>query len=162
MYGGDSFYFEAPLSVTGTFKSGKLYGSVGETWRTLVVSTGNGEQNIGVFESESASPVSFTVDWLEMTRISLIKKDAGTGNPLSGAVYGIYTDKACSNLLMKMSATNISGKTVSDYFDASLIWMPSMMCWVRKSQTRDFRLRYSQRNWINISLLIIRKNRELN
>jgi len=120
VYGGDSFYFEAPLSVTGTFKSGKLYGSVGETWRTLVVSTGNGDQNIGVFESESASPVSFTVDWLEMTRISLIKKDAETGNPLSGAVYNIYTDKACSNLLMKMSATNTSGKTVSDYFDASV------------------------------------------
>jgi len=120
VYGGDSFYFEAPLFVTGTFKSGKLYGSVGETWRTLVVSTGNGDQNIGVFESESASPVSFTVDWLEMTRISLIKKDANTGNPLSGAVYGIYTDKACSSLLMKMSATNTSGKTVSDYFDASV------------------------------------------
>ena len=120
VYGGDSFYFEAPLSVTGTFKSGKLYGSVGETWRTLVVSTGNGDQNIGVFESESASPVSFTVDWLEMTRISLIKKDVNTDNSLSGAVYGIYTDKACSNLLMKMSATNTSGKTVSDYFDASV------------------------------------------
>ena len=43
-----------------------------------------------------ANPVSFTVDWLEMTRIELLKQDADTRNPLDGAVYGIYTDSKCA------------------------------------------------------------------
>ena len=84
------------------------------------MSTGGGTQDIGVFESEKASPFSFTVDWLEMTRISLIKKDADTSKPLVGAVYGIYTDKSCSNLLMKIAVTDTNGKAVSDYFEAAL------------------------------------------
>ena len=65
---------------TGTYSPGELHGSVGETWRTLVLSTGNNNQDIGVFESEKANPVSFTVNWLEMTRIELLKKDADTKN----------------------------------------------------------------------------------
>lgn len=120
IYGGDTFYLSASLSVTGKYSSGKLNGSVGETWRTLVLSTGDVTQNIGVFESEKANPVSFQVDWLEMARIELIKKDADTKNPLKNAVYGIYTDKKCENLLMQMAATGADGKAVSDYFDSAL------------------------------------------
>ena len=89
IYGGDTFYLTAPMLYNGTYSSGELHGFVGETWRTLVLSTGNNNQDIGVFESEKANPVSFTVDWLEMTRIELLKQDAATKNPLDGAVYGI-------------------------------------------------------------------------
>ena len=120
IYGGDMFYLTAPLTVTGNYASGRLHGSVGETWRTLVLSTGEASQDIGVFESKSAEPVSFRVDWLEMTRIELTKKDADTKNPLAGAVYGIYTDQKCENLLMAMPATGTDGKAVSDYFDSAL------------------------------------------
>ena len=114
IYGGDTFYLTAPMLYTGTYSSGELHGSVGETWRTLVLSTGNSNQDIGVFESEKANPVSFTVDWLEMTRIELLKKDADTKNPLDGAVYGIYTDRKCEHLLMEMPATGEDGKAVFD------------------------------------------------
>ena len=110
----------APMLHTGKYSSGELHGSVGETWRTLVLSTGNSNQDIGVFESEKANPVSFTVDWLEMTRIELLKKDADTKNPLDGAVYGIYTDSKCEHLLMEMPATGEEGKAVSDYFEAAI------------------------------------------
>lgn len=120
IYGGDSFYLDAELTVTGNYVSGNLYGSVGETWRTLVVSTGSGNQDIGVFESESAAPVSFQVEWLKLARVKLTKKDSDTKNVLSGAVYGIYTDAQCKNLLMEMPATGADGKAVSDYFDAGL------------------------------------------
>lgn len=120
IYGGDTFYLTADMLHTGTYESGKLHGSVGETWRTLVLTTGDSSQDIGVFESESASPVSFSVDWLEMTRIELTKKDADTKNPLDGAVYGIYTDAKCEHLLMEMAATGEDGTAVSDYFEAAL------------------------------------------
>ena len=85
-----------------------------------MLSTGNSNQDIGVFESEKANPVSFTVDWLEMTRIELLKKDADTKNSLNGAVYGIYTDSKCEHLLMEMPATGEDGKAVSDYFEAAI------------------------------------------
>ncbi len=114
IYGGDTFYLSADLLLTGSYASGNLYGSVGKTWRTLVLTTGDSKQDIGVFESETAAPVSFSVQWLNMTRIELMKKDVNTQNPLSGAVYGIYTDKKCENLLMTMSATGTDGKAVSD------------------------------------------------
>lgn len=120
IYGGDTFYLTAPMLHTGTYSSGKLHGSVGETWRTLVLSTENDNQDIGVFESEKANPVNFTVDWLEMTRIELLKQDADTRNPLDGAVYGIYTDSKCEHLLMKMPVTGEDGKAVSDYFEAAI------------------------------------------
>ena len=120
IYGGDTFYLSADLLLTGSYASGNLYGSVGKTWRTLVLTTGDSKQDIGVFESETAAPVSFSVQWLNMTRIELMKKDVNTQNPLSGAVYGIYTDKKCENLLMTMSATGTDGKAVSDYFDSAL------------------------------------------
>ena len=120
IYGGDTFYLTADMLHTGTYASGSLKGSVGETWRTLVLTTGDATQNIGVFDSESASPVSFEVKWMDMTRIELVKKDAKTKNPLDGAVYGIYTDSKCKNLLMKIPATGEDGKAVSDYFEAAL------------------------------------------
>lgn len=118
--GGDSFYLQAPLSMTGNFSTGNLYGSIRESWRTLVVTTGNAQQDIGVFESESASPVSLSVKWLDMARVSLKKLDAATKNPLKGAVYGIYKDNACTDLLLKMTPTNADGTCVSDYFDAGI------------------------------------------
>lgn len=120
IYGGDAFYLTAKVNVSGSYSSGKLYGSIGETWRTLVLTTGEESQDIGVFESESAKPVSFKVNWAKMARVSLVKKDAKTKNPLKGAVYGIYKDAACKELLMKMPVTDAAGKAVSDYFDAGL------------------------------------------
>lgn len=120
IYGGDTFCLSADMTVTGSYSSGSLKGSVRETWRTLVLSTGEASQDIGVFESETAEPVSFRVDWIDMGKVQLIKKDAETNNPLLGAVYGIYTDSACKKLLLQMPVTDGSGKAVSGYFDASM------------------------------------------
>jgi len=47
IYGGTTFYFSAPKTVTGTWKSGTLTGQMGTQWKTLVVSTGSGNQDIG-------------------------------------------------------------------------------------------------------------------
>ena len=52
---------------------------------------GDSDQDIGVFESESASPVSFSVDWLEMTRIELTKKGCGYQEPSGrGGLWDLY------------------------------------------------------------------------
>lgn len=117
IYGTDSFYLTAELNVSGRYDSGTLYGFVGETWRTLVLSTGEGNQDIGVFESQSAEPVRFQVDWQAAGRIGILKKDQDTGNPLAGAVYGIYKDEACAELLQELPATDASGRASSSYLE---------------------------------------------
>lgn len=121
VYGGDTFYLQAPLTVTGNWSSGNLYGTVRESWRTLVLSsTGDGNQAIGAFISESAGSVSFSVKWLNLARVQITKADAETGNPLDGAVYGVYRNSACTDLVTEISATGEDGISYSDYFDAGL------------------------------------------
>ena len=121
VYGGDTFYLQAPLTVTGNWSSGNLYGTVRESWRTLVLSsTGDGNQAIGAFVSESAAPVAFSIEWLNLARVQITKADAETGNPLDGAVYGVYKDSACTDLVTEISMTGEDGISYSDYFDAGL------------------------------------------
>lgn len=111
IYGGTSFYFSAPKTVTGIWSSGKLAGQMGTQWKTLVLSTGEGTQDIGygAFFDEDKDSVSFQVTWLDLAKIKVIKKDDATGVNLSGAVFGIYSDKGCTSLITKMPATNAQG-----------------------------------------------------
>lgn len=53
--------------------------------------------------------VLFSVKWLDLAKVKIIKADGATGVNLSGAVFGLYLDKACKNLLKKMPATNEKG-----------------------------------------------------
>lgn len=109
--GNTTFYFSAPKTVTGTWNSGKLKGQMGTQWKTLVLSTGSASQDIGYgafFEEESAS-VEFTVKWLDLARVKVTKKDKNSKVNLSGAVFGIYSDSACKNLLVQMPATDSNG-----------------------------------------------------
>ena len=119
IYGGDSFYLSANMNVDGQYDSGELFGSLKEDWKILALASGEGK-DMEVFESPSAGPVSFTVNWLEQAKISLLKKDRDTDEPVAGAVYGIYTDYQCKELLMEMPETEENGKTSSEYFDTGL------------------------------------------
>ena len=42
-------------------------------------------------------------------QVSIVKKDQDTGNALAGAVYGIYSDAACTKLIAEMPATDQNG-----------------------------------------------------
>lgn len=109
--GGTSFYFGAPKTVTGTWKSGTLKGQMGTQWKTLVVSTGGTTQDIsyGDFYDEPESDVSFSVKWMDLAKIEIIKSDGATNVNLAGAVFGIYADKDCKTLIKKMPATDAKG-----------------------------------------------------
>ena len=109
--GGTSFYFSAPKTVFGNWESGTLKGQMGSQWKTLVVSTGGSTQDIsyGEFYDEPEADVSFSVRWLDLAKVKVKKADKETGVDLSGAVFGIYADKACKTLLKKMPATDKNG-----------------------------------------------------
>lgn len=111
IYGGTTFYFSAPKTITGTWESGTLAGQMGTQWKTLVVSTGSGTQDIGYgdFYEESNSSVSFSVKWMDIATVKVIKADSETNVNLAGAVFGIYSDSACTQLLTKMPETDASG-----------------------------------------------------
>lgn len=119
--GGDTFYLETALSTTGSWKSGTLYGAIRKTWKTLVLSTtGDSNQDIGAFISETAAPVSLQIEWLKLSRIQLTKKDAETKSPLKGAVYGVYKDSGCTKEITKFDSFDEEGIGYSDWFDAGL------------------------------------------
>ena len=121
IHGGDFFYFSAKGNVTGQYDSGDLYGSADGDWSVTALAA-DGKQGIAVSEYPSAEPVRFCVNWSGQMnptmKISLLKKDKDTDQPLAGAVYGIYKEHQCDELLMELPATDEDGKTVSDPIDA--------------------------------------------
>lgn len=117
IYGGTKFYFTAPKTVTGLWQTGALKGKIGAQWKTLVLTTGENTQDIGYgdFIEEPANSVHFSVKWLDLARISLIKKDFNTNTNLAGAVFGVYKDEACTNLITSMPATDKRGSTFVEF-----------------------------------------------
>lgn len=117
IYGGTKFFFTAPKSVTGTWETGSLKGIIGSQWKTLVLNTGGNTQDIGYgdFITEPANSVHFSVKWMDLAKITLLKRDANTNINLAGAVFGIYKDEACTSLITKMPATNEKGSTSVEF-----------------------------------------------
>ncbi len=117
IYDGGRFYFTAPKTVTGEWNSGKLTGQIGAQWKTLVLSTGSTTQDIGYgdFIEEKANSVQFKVKWLDIARITLTKKDGDTNVSLSGAVFGVYKDEACTSLIVNMPPTDEKGYSYTEF-----------------------------------------------
>lgn len=110
VFGGTSFYFSAPMTVTGSWSSGSLAGSIQTAGKVFVVPTGSDTQDIGIYyKTQGGNSVSFTVEWMDLARVRVIKVDSDTGARLSGAVFGIYRDQACRDLAATMSATGQDG-----------------------------------------------------
>lgn len=113
--GGTSFYFTAPMSMSGTWSTGEMRGSIRNIWKALVVSTGGSNQDIGsYYEEESGNSVRFSVEWMELAKVKVIKVDSISNARLSGAVFGIYQDEACKNLITTMPATNQNGEAEAE------------------------------------------------
>lgn len=52
---------------------------------------------------------------LEKSKVKVIKKDDATKVNLAGAVFGIYSDKECKNLITKMPATDADGASEVEF-----------------------------------------------
>ena len=75
------------------------------SWSPFPVLTTN------VFHWLPICSVNFTVTWMELAKVKVTKKDDATGVNLAGAVFGIYSDKGCTNLITKMPETDAQGAT---------------------------------------------------
>lgn len=119
--GGTKFYLTAPLTqtkdVSGSW-SAKMQGSITKDYSAYKITTGSEHQDLALVFGEGVEDekyVSFSVKWLELAKVEVIKVDSNHENAkLSGAVFGIYSDKDCSELITEMPATDQNGSAVAE------------------------------------------------
>lgn len=113
--GGTQFYLTAPLSQAedvGALFSSKMKGSIDKEYSAYKITTGSSTQDLALVFGEGVGNekyVDFKVTWTKECYISIVKKDSETSNTLAGAVYGIYSDATCTQLIKQMPATDANG-----------------------------------------------------
>ena len=115
VYGGTTFYLSAPLNqataVAGSWKS-TMKGYITKDFSAYKVTTGTDTRNLALVFGEGVDDekyVDFSVTWIQQATIEIIKKDRGSNALLAGAVYGVYGDEACQNLIVEMPPTDENG-----------------------------------------------------
>lgn len=113
--GGTKFYLSAPLTqaadVGGSWSS-TMKGSITKDFSAYKITTGGDTQDLALVFGEGVDDekyVDFKVNWVEQSAVEIVKKDKGSNAAIAGAVYGIYSDAACQNLLVQMPATDANG-----------------------------------------------------
>ena len=59
----------------------------------------------------SLSDKQYPVSWIEQATIEIVKKDDTADVNLAGAVFGVYSDEACTKLITQLPATDKNGKS---------------------------------------------------
>lgn len=115
--GGTKFYLTAPLTqtedVAGSWAA-TMRGSITKDFAAYKITTGGGMQDLALVFGEGVTDekyVDFSVNWVEQASVEIVKKDADTRKSLAGAVYGVYSDAGCTNLIVKMPATDKNGSS---------------------------------------------------
>ena len=113
--GGTKFYLSAPLTqvqdVAGSW-SATMKGSVTKDYSAYKLTTNSSTQDLAFIFGEgveTTNKVSLNVTWTKQAEVSIVKNDKDTGNHLAGAIYGVYRDKECSDLITQMPATDSKG-----------------------------------------------------
>mgnify|MGYP000674063951 FL=1 len=114
--GGTKFYLSAPLTqvsdVAGSW-SATMKGSITKDYSAYKISTGSGSQDLALVFGEGVDDekyVDFKVTWVQYASVKVIKKDSKANAKLSGAVFGLYSDADCKNLITKLPATDANGE----------------------------------------------------
>lgn len=114
--GGTRFYLSAPLTQTADVSgswSATMKGSITKDYSAYKITTGGGVQDLALVFGEGVEDkkyVDFSVKWLELAKVQVIKVDSKNQDAkLSGAVFGVYKDKDCTQLITKMPATDKNG-----------------------------------------------------
>lgn len=125
VFSGDSFYFTAPASVTGSFRSPQMEGAISSFQPYLIKVSG--KQDIVFCGVGSTTSVSFQINWVKTGKICLVKKSSdseitsGSGcYSLKGAVYGLYS-RNTGKLVKKLTTdaegrAEVSGITRGNYY----------------------------------------------
>lgn len=111
--GGDTFYLKAPLTLNGTWKSGKLYGSMGKFQSVLMITGGSGMQNLGQgrYALDPNNYVELTVKWVQMGDIKITKFLEGKEEvkvPAAGAEFTLIHKETGEKVVIKANADGVA------------------------------------------------------
>ena len=116
--GGEKFHLAAQAGKTGSLKG--VYNitcNYPMNFHGMLLKLQN-SQDIGFGYYTDGDDIQLTVSWPDRARVEIIKEDGTTHAKLAGAVYGIYSDADCKNLIVKMPATDSKGASAAE-FDAA-------------------------------------------
>ena len=111
------FYLSAPLTQVSDVAeswSATMKGSITKDYSAYKISTGSGNQDLALVFGEGVDDekyVDFKVSWIELATVEVVKKDSAADVNLAGAVFGIYSDSDCKNLIITMPETDSNGKS---------------------------------------------------
>ena len=91
-----------------------MKGSITKDYSAYKISTGSGNQDLALVFGEGVDDekyVDFKVSWIELATVEVMKKDSAADVNLAGAVFGIYSDADCKNLITTMPETDSNGKS---------------------------------------------------
>lgn len=114
--GGTKFYLSAPLTQAadvGAVWSSTMKGSLTKDYSAYRINTGSETQPLVLVFGDGVEEecyIDFSVTWVNMVSVEVLKTDAKTNKPIAGAVFGIYADENCSTLLAALPATDQQGK----------------------------------------------------
>ena len=115
--GSTKFYLSAPLTQVSDVAeswSTTMKGSITKDYSAYKISTGSGNQDLALVFGEGVDDekyVDFKVSWIELATVEVMKKDSAADVNLAGAVFGIYSDADCKNLITTMPETDSNGKS---------------------------------------------------
>ena len=113
--GGTKFYLSAPLTQTEDVKgswTATMQGSITKDYSAYKLTTNDSVQDLAFVFGEGVEQeqyVEFSVEWLKNAKIELVKKDQGSQKKMEGAVYGVYRNEDCTDLIVEMPATDKKG-----------------------------------------------------
>ena len=113
--GGTKFYLSAPLTQaedTAEVFATTMAGGLKKDYSAYKLTTNSSTQDLAFIFGEgveTTNKVSLNVTWTKQAEIAIVKNDKDTGNHLAGAIYGVYRDKECSDLITQMPTTDSKG-----------------------------------------------------
>lgn len=113
--GGTKFYLSAPLTQaedTAEVFATTMAGGLKKDYSAYKLTTNSSTQDLAFIFGEgveTTNKVSLNVIWTKQAEIAIVKNDKDTGNHLAGAIYGVYRDKECSDLITQMPETDKKG-----------------------------------------------------
>jgi len=113
--GGEKFHLVAQAGKTGSLKG--VYDitcNYPMNFHGMLLKLQN-SQDIGFGYYTDGDDIQLTVSWPERAKVEIIKEDGTSHAKLAGAVYGIYSDAACKNLIVKMPATDSKGASAAEF-----------------------------------------------
>ena len=91
-----------------------MKGSITKDYSAYKLTTNASVQDLAFVFGEGVADekyVSLKVSWIEQATIEIVKKDDTDDVNLAGAVFGVYSDEACTKLITQMPATDKNGKS---------------------------------------------------